>query len=92
MKKVFSEYACPQCGWDDANFDGTFYKVVNGKQVFNLSDWDLKETGLPLPDNYYPKFGKRSVHRPGGFYGHQWEETYLCPKCNTVFTFFNSDI
>ena len=86
-----SEYNCPICDWEPPEFDGTFYKIVDGKVKKDLSDWDLEETKLPLPDNYYPKFGPRHIEQ-GEYFGYNWEETYLCPHCNKEFSFINSSI
>jgi len=76
-EEYIKKYSCPNCGILAPEFDGTFYKVVDGEYVFDLSDWDLMETGLPLSEEYYPKI------KDG-------KETHLCPKCGKEFTFINS--
>jgi len=85
----YSFYSCPECGWNETDFDGTFYKVVDGKQVFNLCIEDLKETGLPQPDEYYPKISTPIVNNIGKY---NWVETWLCPDCNRRFKFENGEI
>jgi|AntAceMinimDraft_16_1070373.scaffolds.fasta_scaffold69162_2 hypothetical protein len=88
---ITSEYNCPICNWEPREFCGTFYRVVDGEIKEDLSAWDLEETGLPLPKDYYPKYGqKHEVHND--FFGYEWEETHKCPHCNKEFTFINSNI
>ena len=55
---MYTKDFCPKCNWSDNYFDGTYYRVVEGNQIFDLSDWDLQETEIPLPENYYPKITK----------------------------------
>jgi len=89
MEFNLEEYNCPHCGWDEAEFYGTFYRLDdNGEQVFDLSGFDLEETKLPLPEEYYPKiFDSVGNHRDG----FAWKETWLCPRCNKEFTFKNEN-
>lgn len=89
-KNKFGPYDCPKCGSPAEDFDGTFYKVVDGKAIFDLSDWDIIETGLPIPDEYYPKFGARESAHNLDYRGYNWEETHKCPHCGEIFTYINS--
>ena len=84
---------CPKCNWADNYFDGTYYRVEDNEQIFDLSDWDLQETGIPLPENYYPKINNiQDVVDPENEVNYQtWLETYLCPECGQLFTVENSN-
>lgn len=100
MEFNLEEYNCPICGWDEAEFDGTYYRMDdNGNQKFDLCHEDLIETGLPLPEEYYPKIekiagggstvvSKYSIHPEPSY---AWEETWLCPHCLKEFTFRNEN-
>lgn len=87
-----NEFTCPNCGFEPPEFTGTFYRVEKGEVIEDLSDWDLEETKLPQPDNYYPKFLNRQHTNIGGFYGFEWDEIHFCPNCNEEFTFDNCSI
>ena len=100
MEFNLEQYNCPQCGWDEAEFDGTYYRLDdNGKQVFDLCHDDIVETELPVPLEYYPKIEHVSGHHthiiskyaiaPEPLY--TWKETWLCPHCNEEFTFDNEN-
>ena len=94
------QYNCPLCGWDEAQFDGTYYRLNdNGKQIFDLSHEDIVETELPVPVEYYPKIehiaGPRShiisKYAIAPEPNYRWKETWLCPDCNKEFTFDNEN-
>lgn len=88
----FNEYCCPKCGWEPPDFNGTFYRIVKGEVKLDLSHWDLEETGLPQPPEYYPKFGNKWPSNHPDFHGVEWEETHFCPHCKKEFSFINSSI
>ncbi len=92
MGNITSDYKCPKCGWKDLWFDGTYYRIKDGYQIFDLSEWDLEETGKPLPEEYYPKISepKETVSSDGVKYL-IWNETYKCPDCGEIFTIENSN-
>jgi len=85
-------YDCEKCGWEAPDFDGTFYRIVDGEAVLDLSLWDLEETGLPQPDEYYPKFGPKEPIHTMDYSGFEWEETHYCPNCKEEFTLINSSV
>ena len=87
---IKSAYDCPNCGKTAPDFDGTYYAVVDGELVYDLSDWDIKETGLPVPEEYFPKFGESKFVSHPDYFGYDWEETHKCPACGTIFSFINS--
>jgi len=84
--------SCNKCGWNNTSFDSTYYRINEEEQIFDLSDWDLVETGLELPEGYYPKISDLIdfVNEDGELY-QEWKETFKCPKCGNVFTILNSN-
>lgn len=72
IKKKLKQFNCPNCNWQPPYYDGTFYKIENDKIILDLCYHDLEETGLLLPDEYYPKFDKQ-------------KETHFCPNCKKEF-------
>lgn len=70
-----TEYECPNCGWDE-NYDD-YWEDENG--IMHLPD-NMISCGKP----YY-------VPNAEGWNRHDWEETWKCPKCKTIFSYTNSD-